>query len=164
MNSNLVISNKIIMSSITGMFLMIVCVFFLIPAIFFFLSPMSRIGAFFSSYFFYIIIFIGICAYFMYYTFFFNLYLDPYVLKVSSYNPFKLFSNNKKNIEISHAMLKKFSLEKINCESSRILKLEILTSSGRNIRKEFPLTFLHDKQRKCLTDRLNNILHNNQNI
>ncbi len=162
MNNNLVISNKIIMSSITGMFVMIVCVFFLIPAFFFFLSPMSRIGTFFSSYFFYIMIFIGFCAYFMYYTFFFNLYLDPYVLKVSSYNPFNLFSNNKKNIEISHAMLRKFSLEKMNCESNRILKIEILTSSGRNIRKEFPLTFLHDKQRKCLTDRLNNILHNNQ--
>ena len=162
MNKEFSISNKFIIIAISSIFILTICTLFLFPAISFFLSPMSRIGAFFSSYFFYIIIFVGFCLYFLYYTFFFSLKLDPYALKIISYSPLNLFSTKKRNIEISHSMLKHFSLEKSKCESNSILKLDIVTSSGRLISKDFHFSFLHPKQKKNLVDRLDKILLNNQ--
>ena len=93
--------------------------------------------------------------------YFYNVYIDNYVLKISSNRPISgLFSHNN-YVDISHSMLVEFAFFSRPFTFNKILMLKI-KSENKIIIKRFNLTFISKKEIVKLSRSLDKIIEGNK--
>lgn len=93
--------------------------------------------------------------------YFYNVYIDNYVLKITSYRPFSYLFSHKNYVDISHSMLVEFSFFSSPFTFNKILMLKI-RSDKKIVIKRFNLTFITNKEVLNLSRSLDKIIENNK--
>ena len=157
---NMTITNKGPVVILVSCFLFLFTILFIIPISSFIFSPFSEFANFFRNYFWLIIssFFFFFC--FLLYSHLYIFKIDTYVLYVASFNPITRFFKGKKTLEISHSMLNKYKFSKY-FGINTVLSLQLKTSSGRKVSKDFIFSFFSEKEKSCAEKILNQIIQEN---
>ena len=140
-------------------FLMLFVSIILFPIWFINYFPLSKFGHFLSENIMYCIITLFVFLFFVLKAvYYFNITIDNYIVKVTSFRPFISFFKEKDYVDIPHNMLNDFSVSYNFLSFNSSLKLKIDTSTGKKIIKRFNLSMLSHNEVKKINKALESII------
>jgi hypothetical protein len=158
----LTLHNKTKITILIGALFFLIFIAIIVPLWFVNYLALSGIGHFFNENIIYGLIASVLLLYFMipggYY---YNIFIDTYIIKVTSYRPIIHFFKKKDFIDIPHRMLADYAFSNRSFSLNKTLMFKIKTNSGKRITKRFNITLISEKEIYRISSALDRIIAKN---
>lgn len=133
-----------------------------IPEWFIIYLPLSGLSDFFATNILYRILCAVVIFYFIFIgTFYYNVKIDSYVIKITSYRVSLNLFKKKDYVDIPHTMLRDYSFFDRPFSFNKTLMLKIETQSGKTTIKRFNITLMSENEIEIISEVFDRIIVKN---